>query len=98
MNREVIIRGEAKQDVRDAAAWYREISPKLEDAFIAAVEAALALIAERPEAFHAAYKAYRRVLLRRFPYALFYLVTPRRIVVVGILHQARDSRVIHGRE
>ncbi len=98
MNREVIVRPEAKQDVRDAAAWYRGISPSLGEAFIAAVDSALAVASEQPEAFQVVYRSFRRILLRRFPYALFYLVTSRSIVVAGILHQARDPRVILGRE
>ena len=94
----MILRPEAKQDVREAAAWYRHISPSLEEGFIAAVDAALAVATEQPEAFRVVYRSFRRVLLRRFPYALFYLVTPHRVVVAGILHQARDPRLIRGRE
>jgi len=34
----------------------------------------------------------RRALIRRFPYAIFYEVQPRQILVYGVFHGARDPR------
>ncbi|NBV22603.1 MAG: hypothetical protein EBS05_11895 [Proteobacteria bacterium] len=33
----------------------------------------------------------RRLNLRRFPYGVFYFVTGETVVVLGVLHGARDS-------
>jgi plasmid stabilization system protein ParE len=37
---------------------------------------------------------FRRVLLQRFPYALFYQFGDDRIVVVAVLHQAGDPQAL----
>jgi plasmid stabilization system protein ParE len=47
-------------------------------------------IRENPELYPLARNSIRRAVLRRFPYLLFYLVEPRRIVVIGCLHASRD--------
>src|SRR3954447_14383626 len=93
----IVIRPGAKRDIREARKWYRKISPGLGDDFVTAVDEAIALAQRHPLAFHQTYRTFRRVLLRRFPYALFYHLGEDRIIVVAVLHQARDSQVLLGR-
>jgi plasmid stabilization system protein ParE len=97
MSREVIVRRAAERDVREAHSWYGEVSPKLADQFTSAVDQAIAAAAENPLAFQLFYRPLRRVLLRRFPYALFFVAEESRIVVVGVLHQSRNPRVAQRR-
>ena len=35
----------------------------------------------------------RRAVVSRFPYAVFYRVEPKRVVVLAVLHMARDSKL-----
>ena len=98
MIRKAIIRPEAKLDLREAKTWYRNISPELRDDFVRRVDDAIALAKERPLAFQVVHRTFRRILLHRFPYALFYHAGDDRIVVVGVLHQARDTETIRSRE
>jgi toxin ParE1/3/4 len=98
MNREVIVRPEAEQDIREAHAWYDNISGVLSEQFVSAVDQAIATASENPLAFQVLHHSLRRVLLRRFPYALFFAAEESRIVVVGVLHQARDPRVAQRRK
>jgi toxin ParE1/3/4 len=98
MIRKVIIRPEAKLDLREAKTWYRNISFELRDDFVGRVDDAIALAKERPLAFQIVHRTFRRILLHRFPYALFYHSSDDRIVVVGVLHQARDPETIQSRE
>jgi toxin ParE1/3/4 len=35
-------------------------------------------------------RTMRRALVRRFPYAIFYEIEPRQIVVYGVFHGARN--------
>ncbi|HUP63400.1 MAG TPA: type II toxin-antitoxin system RelE/ParE family toxin [Thermoanaerobaculia bacterium] len=93
----VIIRPLAKQDIREARAWYREISAFLAEDFVDAVDDAIELARDRPLAFQLVHRAFRRVLLRRFPYALFYYADESRLVIVAVLHQARDPRTLQER-
>lgn len=97
MSRRVIIRPEAKQDLGEAKAWYRNVSRELRDDFVRSVDDAISLARDRPFAFQIVYRTFRRVLLHRFPYALFYEVADDRIVVVAVLHQARHPLTIASR-
>lgn len=93
----VIIRRLAKRDIRDARDWYRRISSDLGEDFVERVDEAIALATEHPLAFPLVFRSFRRILLHRFPYALFYAVTADRLSVVAVLHQARDQRVLETR-
>src|SRR5438045_7597171 len=97
MIREVIVRSEAKRDLFEAKSWYQTISPELEHDFIRRVDDAIELARERPMAFQVVHRTFRRVLIRRFPYALFYHVVEARVVVVAVLHQARDPESVKRR-
>ena len=94
MIRKVIIRFEAKQDLREAKAWYGNISSDLGRDFVRRIDDAIALARERPLAFEIVHRTFRRVLLHRFPYALFYHAGDDRIIVVAVLHQARDPEIL----
>jgi plasmid stabilization system protein ParE len=98
MIRSVIIRPEAKRDLREAKAWYRNISLELRDDFVHRIDDAIALAQERPLAFAVVLRTFRRILVHRFPYALFYHASENRIVVVALLHQARDPEILESRE
>ncbi len=98
MSRELRVRVEAERDIRETHHWYRRISPALGDQFLEAVDQAISLAADNPLAFQVTHRSLRRVLLRRFPYALFFLTEESRIVVVGVLHQARPPRVAQERK
>ena len=72
MIRQAIIRRDAKRDLHEAKAWYRKIFRALAIDFVRRVDDAIALARERPLAFEVVHRTFRRVLLHRFPYALFY--------------------------
>ena len=97
MIRRVIIRPEARRDLNEAKTWYRAISLELKNDFVRRVDDAVALARERPLAFQIVHRTFRRVLLHRFPYSLFYHVGDEQIVVVAVLHQARDPQLLESR-
>jgi toxin ParE1/3/4 len=90
MSPSVFFRPEAEQDLRAAWDWYEDKRPGLGDEFLARIEAVLSRIQANPEQFPRTHHELRRALIRRFPYALFYLASSERIVVVAILHHHRD--------
>jgi toxin ParE1/3/4 len=93
----VVVRPSAKRDIREARKWYRKISSDLSDDFVASLDEAIDLAQTYPLAFHQVHRTFRRVLLRRFPYALFYHLGENRITVVAVLHQARDPELLRER-
>lgn len=68
------IRRAAREEIDDAFAWYLQHSATAAERFLDAVDEALLQIAEAPERQALIRGHLRRVLLRRFPYALYYKV------------------------
>jgi plasmid stabilization system protein ParE len=93
----LIIRPEAEADLADAHRWYEGQREGLGDEFLLCFEACLAFIQRNPQAFSLLYQEARRALVRRFPYGVFYVLTPARIAVIAVLHLARDPDLWRGR-
>ena len=72
MSLELVIRPEAEADALEAYRWYSEQLPGLGDDFLAEIDRALESIRANPEAHRKLHREFRRVLTRRFPYAVFY--------------------------
>jgi plasmid stabilization system protein ParE len=83
----------AARDVREAVAWYDEQRTGLGAEFEAALHAALVLLRQAPEAGPPVLRDVRRVLLPRFPYALYYRLTPDLLEIRACLHQHRHPRL-----
>lgn len=92
MKRTLLIQPEAERDLAEGLAWYEEQRPGLGQEFIMGVEAALETIECHPESHPRVHGDTRRALLRRFPYGVFYLLEPDRIIVLAVMHAARDPR------
>jgi plasmid stabilization system protein ParE len=54
------------------------------------VDASFTVLERFPEMFARVHGDVRRVIVSRFPYAVFYQVEADRIVVLAVLHTARD--------
>jgi plasmid stabilization system protein ParE len=80
----------ARQDAADAFAWYEEQCPGLGLEFLRCVEATVLFIQRYPSMYPAVFGDYRRALIRRFPYAVFYEAEPTRIVVHAVFHCSQD--------
>src|SRR3712207_1896914 len=90
MSYAIVVRPEAAREVQEAFDWYEERSEGLGLEFLRAAEACLAGAQRSPLAFPKVHKEVRRVLMRKFPYALFYLLEEESIVVVACFHAKRD--------
>jgi len=95
MNRRLIIRPEAEADLTDAAAWYDSREQGLGLELLSEVYSAIARALKNPESFTRVRQdpPVRRVLTRRFPYRVFFIVRPDAIIVFALLHAARHDRV-----
>ena len=94
MNRRLIIRPEAEADLTDAAAWYDSREPGLGLELISEVHSGISRALKRPESFLRVRRnpPVRRVLIRRFPYRVFFIVRLDAIVVFAVLHASRHDR------
>lgn len=85
---EVIVRRAAQADVRETALWYESRRPGLGIEFTLQFDALVERIAQEPFQFPEIGSGVRRALLRRFPYAVYFVVAARP-VVIAVLHQHR---------
>lgn len=92
MSYRLIISPEADLDIEDAFTWYEQQRPGLGSEFIRAVDVAISSIGSNPLAYPLIYRQARRVLLRRFPYALLYIFDSNSISIVGCFHGKRDPK------
>ena len=83
------VRVRARAEITEIFEWYLARSSDAPADFLAELDAALAHIADAPERFPVVRGRLRRVLLRRFPYAVYYKVFPSVISVVGVIHGHR---------
>ena len=92
MSLPLIITPEAEQDLADAKAWYERKQEGLGERFILCVEAALDHIRRSPAGATEIYPGVRRVVVRKFPYGVFYRVDPDQIGIIAVYHSKRDPR------
>ncbi|MFN2316347.1 MAG: type II toxin-antitoxin system RelE/ParE family toxin [Gemmatimonadales bacterium] len=87
--RQLLVRPIARAEIEAAFDWYLERSAAVASQFLDAIDGGLTRITEMPEAQAIIRGRLRRVLLHRFPYAIYYKVYPSRISVVGVIHGHR---------
>ncbi len=54
------------------------------------VDDALSRVVRDPDQYPIIYRNLRRAVVRRFPFAVFYEITPNEIQVIAIFHSRRD--------
>ncbi len=89
----IVLGRHAVDDLRRARDHYSAIDPALSDDFANAFDAVVERIGMFP---HGAppvdgFPAVRRARMRRFPYGVFYRDTDETVIVVRVLHNARDA-------
>jgi plasmid stabilization system protein ParE len=88
---QVIFEAAAHAEIAEAFEWYEQKSYGLGGDFLRVIAAAQEQLTRNPEAFPATRGRYRRIFLRRFPYALhFELVSDHGVSVLACLHHRRN--------
>ena len=85
---------ELEKDVITGYAWYEEKAPGLGEEFLRVFYACAGEISHNPLLYPKVYCEYRRRLLRRFPYAVYFRMKDSEIIVFGLFHCARDLHTI----
>jgi hypothetical protein len=86
----LIVRSRAEQDIAQAMAAYETIATGLGAMFLARTDAAIAAIQRTPEGFTKSHGEYRHLVLRRFPFGVFYVFDGKTISVVAVLNLRQD--------
>ncbi len=90
MPADLVVAPEAELDLAEAYAWYEERRTGLGEEFLSAADACFESIRRRPEMYPAVYETFRRALIRRFPYAVFYEIAETKVTVYAVFHTSRD--------
>ena len=90
MAAELAVAPEAAQDIDAAYNWYESHRAGLGEEFFACLDACIQAICRMPEMHAKVHEDYRRGLVRRFPYAVFYEYVAGVVTVYGVLHTSRD--------
>ena len=85
---------EFEQDIMTAYIWYESKSVGLGEEFLRIFYACVIEIRLNPLRYMKVYSKFRRCLLRRFPYAIYFIIKEDSIIVFGLFHCARDPRTI----
>lgn len=91
INQQIIVRPETEAEVKQAFDWYEQQSECLGFEFMRSIDACLSGITRNPLAYTIVkVPNVRRALVRRFPFALFYLVDDEAIVVIAVFNVKRQ--------
>lgn len=79
----------AREEYVESYCWYFERGCHIAEAFEREVERALGALMEAPECWPVYVGKWRRILLRRFPFALVYSHQAGIITVIAVMHTRR---------
>lgn len=91
MSYQVLFEPAAQRDIAEAFTWYEDKSYGLGGDFLRVIAAASEQLQRNPHLHPPTQSGFRRVLLRRFPYALHFQVLDNAVVsVLACLHHRRS--------
>lgn len=90
MAAELIVAPEAEQDLAEAYGWYEGQRVGLGEEFLGCVDGCVEAFRRMPEMHAVIYENYRRALVRRFPYAVFYEFAHDTVTVYCVFQTSQD--------
>ena len=88
----VAFRDEAMRDLVGAFEWYESERAGLGDEFLVAVASAIRNLRRAPERFRILDRRTRRVLVKRFPYLLLFVVEGQSVLITAVFHLKRNPQ------
>jgi toxin ParE1/3/4 len=92
VSRRLVVRSVAESDIAEAALWYEARAAGLGADFLRAVDVVLAEAARSSERFPVIHRRCRRALLRRFPYAVYFVADQSTVTIMACMHAHRDPQ------
>ena len=91
---DLILLLQADVDIQAAFDRYENYQSGRGEVFMRQLDVALTLLRRHPELAPVYAGPYRRMLIRDFPYGIFYATQPARIIVAAIMDLRQDPRTI----
>ncbi len=92
MAAKVILHPDTGADIEEAYSWYEARRAGLGEEFLSCVDACTESIRRNPQLYAVVHESYRRALVRRFPYAVFYEHAESTLTIYGVLHTSRNPK------
>ena len=92
MSYQLRIRCTAEADIQEAYEYYEECRHGLGQDFILCLEASLDKIIKNPNHYPIIHRNIHRILVKRFPFGIFFIVKENTIVVLAVMHGSRSPR------
>ena len=90
--RTLIVLPEAEQDVAQAYGWYEEQEFGLGEEFLRCIDACIQLIRRSPGMYPVVHESYRRAVVRRFPYVVFYEYSDTTVMIYAVFHCSQNPK------
>lgn len=81
---------EADIELHKAIEWYAHKKLNLDSEFMYCVGEAISKIQRNPKMFPVALKNARKVMVRKFPYTIYYEIGREKIMILAVFHSKRD--------
>ncbi len=85
---------EVEEDVITGYVWYEAKSKGLGDDFLRIFYDAAKKIKWNPLLYSKVYRDFRRCLIRKFPYVVYFTMKNEQIIVFGLFHCARHPQAV----
>lgn len=82
----------AEQDMTEAYDWYEGREFGLGSEFLRCVDACFNSIQRNPGLYQIEYETYRRAVVRRFPYVVFYEYNEQEIIIYAVFHCSQNPQ------
>jgi len=92
-NFKLIFKPEVEDDLVDVYRWYEEKSTGLGEEFLRLFYVKVNEIVRRPGSYMSI-GIFRRSLMRRFPYSIYFVIEDDVILVPGVFHTSRNPDFI----
>jgi toxin ParE1/3/4 len=83
-----------EDDAISGYTWYETKSLGLGEEFLRMFYACAGDIPRTPLLYQTVHGQFRRCLLRRFPYAIYFIIDNDKVIVTGLFHCARNPRAV----
>lgn len=93
MNYKVVILSEAKVELREAIAYYKDINPKFSSRFLESFKESLNIIKGELMLFQLRCDDVRIKMLKTFPYLIHYSIYESEVVIKLICQSSKDSDI-----
>lgn len=91
---ELVLLLSADLDIQEAFEYYEDYQEGQGAVFLRYVDTAFDQLRRFPESGARFHGSYRRLLIPRFPFGIFYTVESRGVVIAGVMDTRRDPEAI----